>query len=131
MSDYSEAQISEWGQQNEEQRFELFLGLTVKHKQVWALSDDEGCLIVDSEGEQLLPVWPLEVFAAAAAVAEWEGLSPLAISLEDWQEKWLPGMENDVIDVAVFPDLEGSSEVISAQELAVNIKLQKKKAPMA
>ncbi|MBW8191690.1 DUF2750 domain-containing protein [Neiella marina] len=131
MSDYSEAQISEWGQQNEEQRFELFLGLTVKHKQVWALSDDEGCLIVDSDGEQLLPVWPLEVFASNAAVEEWQGLKPLAISLDDWQEKWLPGMENDVIDVAVFPDLEGSSEVISAQELAVNTKLQKKKAPMA
>ncbi|MBD1390092.1 DUF2750 domain-containing protein [Neiella sp. HB171785] len=130
MSEYSEQQITEWGQQNEEQRFDLFLGLAVKHKQVWALSDEQGCLIVDSDGEQLLPVWPLEVFAKAASVEEWQGLEPLAISLDDWEQKWLPGMENDVIDVAVFPDLEGNSEVIAAEELAVHLKLQKKKAPI-
>ena len=130
MSDYTQEQLSEWAQLDDEQRFELFLALAVKHKNVWALSDEEGCLMIAEEDGHYLPVWPLEAFAKEAAVEEWQGMLPLQISLDDWKEKWLPGMAGDGYEVAVYPNHQGDSTIIDPEELAVELKLQAKKAPL-
>ncbi|MCM2678475.1 DUF2750 domain-containing protein [Echinimonas agarilytica] len=131
MSDYSAEKIQGWAQLDDEPRFEAFLGLVVKHKEVWALSDDEGCLMVAMEDENCLPLWPLEIYAQQAVAEEWEGFSPLKITLDNFYENWAPGMSGDEIAAAVFPNDEGSCTVLDSEELAVTLKLQAKKAPIA
>ena len=53
--------------------------------------------------------WPHPVFAEASAVAEWLGYKPRKIELDDWLEKWIPGMEEDRRMIAVFPTVEGQT----------------------
>ena len=98
-------------------RYEAFLEMVHEAGSVWVLKDDEGCLIVTSDDEECLPVWPSEEAALACAIADWKGLEPLAVSMADWMEKWLPGMEKDNRVVAVFPNLAGESLVVEAREL--------------
>lgn len=129
MSEYTQEQLAEWAQQDEEQRYQLFLGLATKHKSIWTLADDQGCLMIAEQDDHYLPMWPLEAFAKEAAVDEWASMEPLAITLEDYLEKWAPGMAGDGFEVAVFPDMDGNSTIIDPEELAVELKLQKKKAP--
>ena len=130
MSEYSENQLQQWAQQDDEQRFELFLALVVKNKSVWVLSDSEGCLMISAEDGQYLPAWPLKAFAEQAAVDEWQGMVALEVGLEAWLTKWTPGMTDDGYEVAVFPNHDGESIVLSPEELAVELKLQAKKAPI-
>jgi len=33
----------------------------------------------------------------------WAGRTPRAIDLDEWLDKWMPGMERDGFRVAVFP----------------------------
>lgn len=130
MSEYTQEQLSEWAQQDEDQRFNLFLALAVKHKAVWTLADEQGCLMIAEQDDHYLPAWPLEAFAKEAAVEEWASMAPLQITLEEWLAKWAPGMAKDGYEVAVFPDMEGNSTIIDPEELAVELKLQAKKAPL-
>ncbi|TAA43655.1 DUF2750 domain-containing protein [Corallincola spongiicola] len=116
MTDTAKNTTALFGEKSET-RYEAFLEMALAAEQVWVLKDDEGCLIVTSGDEECLPVWPSEDAAAACAIADWKGLEPLAVSLVDWMEKWLPGMEKDDRVVAVFPNLAGESLVVAASEL--------------
>lgn len=129
MSDYSQEQLNEWVAQDDEQRYQLFLALVVKHKVVWTLADEQGCLMLAEQDGQYLPLWPLKEYTEQAAVEEWASMNPLAITLEDFLNKWAPGMAEDGYEAAVFPLADGESTVMEAEELAMELKLQKKKAP--
>ncbi len=130
MSEYTEQQLTEWAAEADEQRYTLFLGLVSKHKSIWTLADEQGCLMIAEQDDHFLPVWPLECYAQAAAVEEWQQMKPYEVTLDDWFNKWVPGMTDDGFEVAVFPNSEGESTVLSPEELAVEIKLQRKKAPI-
>ncbi|MFC7002939.1 DUF2750 domain-containing protein [Pseudobowmanella zhangzhouensis] len=34
---------------------------------------------------------------------DWAHCRPHKISLQDWQQKWLPGLADDDLDIIVFP----------------------------
>ena len=101
-----------------DERYEFFLDLVAENNTVYTLKDDQGCLLVTSEEESCLPVWPDEALAKACAEAEWNDFEPLAISLSDWLEKWVPGMTNDGHLVAVFPNQNTESVIVPPTELA-------------
>ena len=128
MNDYSQDQLNEWAEQTDEQRYETFLALVVKHKKLWTLADDQGCLMISEEDGNYLPLWPLEEFAKQAAIEEWQNMHPLEIELDTWLEKWAVGMMDDGYEAAVFPQADGQSTVLDADELAIELKLQKKKS---
>ncbi len=129
MSDYTQEQLAEWATKADQERYDLFLALVCKHQSLWTLADEQGCLMIAEQDDHYLPVWPLEAFAEAAAVEEWQQMKPYEVTLDEWLSKWTPGMTDDGFEVAVFPDHEGESTVLSPEELAVELKLQKKKAP--
>lgn len=104
-----------------DERYEFFLDLLAENHTVYTLKDEQGCLLVTSDDESCLPVWPDQALAEACATQEWEGFEPLAISLDDWLEKWVPGMTSDNHMVAVFPDLNTESVIVTPQELADDI----------
>lgn len=85
-------------------RYQYFLNKVADWQEVWGIGDDVGWSFMGDESEQVhMPVWPAEAFAQQCCCDEWAQRSPKPISLSDWRIKWLPGLENDGRNVAVFP----------------------------
>ncbi|MGZ4845209.1 MAG: DUF2750 domain-containing protein, partial [Candidatus Angelobacter sp.] len=62
----------------------------------------------------------------AFAVGEWLGYKPKKIDLDEWLNKWIPGMEKDHRAVAVFPATE--SQTTTASPLKVKSDLEEELA---
>jgi len=89
-------------------RYAHFIKRVADREELWGLANPEGWVLsADDEGRECLPVWPSEAYAARQAVGEWEGTTPRAITLDDWLRTWIPGMERDGKQVAVFPTRAG------------------------
>jgi hypothetical protein len=71
--------------------------------EVWSLRNAEGWVLSrDDGGHEGVPVWPHPRFAEACAEGDWRDCIPAVISLDDWLNKWLPGMGRDTRFVAAF-----------------------------
>lgn len=81
------------------------------------LQDNDGCVMLTTDDEDCIPVWPSEETASLWAVDDWQDCRPLSIGLAEWLERWVPGMEDDELYVAVFPMLEDLGVVIPPHEL--------------
>lgn len=81
-----------------------FVKRCAEHEEVWALRDQEGWVTsAQDDGSPMLPVWPHPTYARACATDAWAGAEPEAIALDEWLDDWLPGMEEDGLNVSVFP----------------------------
>lgn len=100
-----------------EARQDYLVGAAVQDESVWILSSDQGMVMMSSDGEQCLPIWPHPDFAAEWATGDWGDCSPDAVDLQSWQERWLPGMEADGVAVAVFPATDEETVVMDPREL--------------
>ena len=92
-------EISSWGQ---DKRFTYLLKQMIEQQQVWILTDEHGAVMLTTEDEDCIPVWPHQEFAEQWATGDWEGFEAKAISLKDWQGKWTRGLEDDELAVVVF-----------------------------
>jgi hypothetical protein len=91
-------------------RYEYLVKRAASHGQLWGLRGDGGWVVADDDhGNQHLPVWPHQRFAAACATGPWQGEKPVPIDVDEWVMGWLPQLEEDGIRVAVFqtPDDQG------------------------
>src|SRR5882724_9595574 len=86
-----------------EKRYEYFVKKVADWEELWSLWSDGWALMGDKGHGEAVPVWPHALFAEASAVGEWLGYAPKRIALEEWLNKWIPGMEIDHRAVAVFP----------------------------
>lgn len=120
MSDSSSAE--DFTQYTPEQRLKYLVKTSVSNKQIWILTDQDGCVMLNTEDEDCAPVWPSEATAKAWATGEWADCTPQAIDLKTWFARWTLGLEDDDVAVAVFPDEQGEGLVISAQELEFELK---------
>lgn len=83
-------------------------------EEVWLLAMQTGSplTIEGAPGRLIYPIWPEREFAEAAARErpEWGPVSAIARPLDQFMERWLPGMQRDGHAVGVFwvgPDLLG------------------------
>jgi hypothetical protein len=98
-------------------RYALFIRRVADWEEVWSLRTDDGwCLVSDDDGVQAFPVWPHQQFADAC-VNSMDKETSTNISLQDWLDKWLPGMMGDGRKVAVFPTPNGQGIVVSPSQL--------------
>ncbi|MBE0534822.1 MAG: DUF2750 domain-containing protein [Phycisphaerae bacterium] len=73
-------------------------------EEVWSVKDSQNWrLMGDAEQHECIPVWPARRYAAEACVGDWEDCIPEAISVQDFVNKWIPGLIADHRSVAVFP----------------------------
>jgi len=100
-----------------DKRYDHFVAKVVENEQIWILSDEQGCVIVSSGGEQCVPVWPHPEYAAAWATDEWSDCQPTAIDLDTWMERWTPGLTEDDLMIAVFPHADEQGVVVAPSEL--------------
>jgi len=104
------------------ERYEYFIKKVADWEEIWSLWKDGWVLMGDKEEGEHVPVWPHPVFAEAYAHGEWLGYKPRKIELEDWLNKWIPGMEKDKRMVAVFPTTEGQTTTVSPVQLKSDLE---------
>lgn len=96
---------------NEEQLFSHFVTETVTQQQIWILTDHYGCVMLNTEDEDCVPVWPDQVLAEAWATDEWSECKAEAIPLKKWHSHWTPGLEEDGFAVVICP-VEGQDGIV-------------------
>lgn len=109
---------------NAENRLEYLIQQVIEHKEIWILTDEHGCVMLNTEDEDCIPVWPQEVFAEAWATQEWSHCKAEAISLKKWLSHWTPGLTDDELGIVIFPDDNQEGLILFPDEL--ESMLQKK-----
>ena len=84
-----------------EARSVTFFQLVADWEEAWGLKDAAGWIV--SREADALPLWPHAEFAAACARGPWEGAVPEAISIDDRLEDLAALLEEEGLQVAVFP----------------------------
>ncbi|MDQ1097678.1 MULTISPECIES: DUF2750 domain-containing protein [Chryseobacterium] len=107
---------------SENERYDYFIRKVADFEVLWGLDDNGWALLGDNEGRQVLPLWPEKEFAELCAIDQWEGFKPKEISLNDFFEKWIPGMTNDNTLVNIFLTPEEKGSVISPKDLGVDLQ---------
>ncbi len=121
------AQIQTIQAMDAEQRFKYLIKTVAKNQAIWILTDEHGCVMLNTEDEDCVPVWPNEEFAQAWATGEWETCKAEAISLSKWHSHWTTGLTDDELSVVVFPNLAEEGAVVCPDELDFELKQHVKK----
>ena len=95
-----------------EKRHAYLLTQVTLNQKIWILTDEHGCVMLNSEDEDCVPIWPAEQFAKYWATGDWADCSPLAIPLQDWFDRWTKGLEGDGVSIAVFPNPDEEGVVV-------------------
>jgi len=136
MSDFSDqSHLQAVAGLDAEQRFNYLITEVVANGEVWILTDSQGSVMLNTDDEDCVPVWPGCDFAADWATGEWAECEPMAIPLKQWQHRWTAGLEEDGFAVVVFPLVaetesgEGSDGlVVEAEELDSALRKALKKS---
>ena len=121
------AKIAMINQYDAEKRFQYLLTEVVAQEEIWILTDDDGCVMLNTEDEDCVPVWPNKEFAEEWATEEWAHCKAEAISLDKWSERWTRGLEEVELSIVVFPDKNLNGLIFFPDEFEHEIKLQARK----
>jgi hypothetical protein len=120
--------LTEIEKYNTEQRFKYFISEVSKNAEVWILTDEHGCMMLNSDDDDCVPVWPNEEFAQTWATGDWAACKAEEISLDVWLSRWTSGLEEDELSVVVFPDRNEEGYVLYPTELAQELQKKQNKA---
>lgn len=98
-------------------RYLYFVRKVADTERVWGLEQSGWATAEDATATLLIPFWPEEAFASAAATGAWTGYTASEVALEDFLDKWLTGMHRDGVKVAVFPNSVDRGVVVDAEVL--------------
>ncbi|WP_432460039.1 DUF2750 domain-containing protein [Agarivorans sp. QJM3NY_25] len=118
MSSSDNAVIEQYNRLTSKQRYQSFVEQARQAQQLWTLSDEQGCLIIETGEEKVLLLWSEPAFAEHWASKDHSSFQSLAISLDDFIEKWAPGMSQDGFDIAVAPSFAGEGTIVAPLDLA-------------
>ena len=114
---------------NAQKRYEYLIQEVSKNKEIWLLVDEHGCVMLNTEEEDCVPVWPNKEFAQAWATEEWSHCKPEPISLAKWHDRWTPGLEDDELSIVVFPDQNNEGLIFFPDEFDFELRPKKKFVP--
>lgn len=113
---------------DEQKRFKYLLETVIKHQEIWVLVDEHGCMMLNTEDEDCVPVWPNKEFAQTWISGDWQACKAEAISLSKWQNSWTKGLAEDELAIVVFPNQNEEGVVIFPDEFDFELSKQVKKA---
>lgn len=122
-----QARVKQILQMDDAQRATYFLKEVVENNQLWILTDEHGCVMLNTEEEDCVPVWPNQEFAQAWATDEWQACQAEAISLNKWFSRWTHGLADDELAIVVFPSQTEQGLVYYSDELEHDLKQQQSK----
>jgi len=112
---------------DEEKRLSYLLQQVVSNKSVWILADEHGCVMLNTDDEDCVPVWPNEEFAQRWATDEWQACQAQAIPLAKWYSRWSMGLEDDELALVVFPNQDSQGLVLYPEEFEACLLKETKK----
>lgn len=127
MSDLTPAQLEAIITYSDTKRAEYFFNETVKNNLLWILTDEHGCVMLNTDDEDCVPVWPNEAFAQAWATDEWQACKAESISLNKWFSRWSQGLADDELALVVFPSQDEQGLIYYPDELEFELKRSKRK----
>ena len=116
----TETQINAINGMTDEVRYNHIVSQMRKNEVVWTLSDDRGCLVVDTGEEPCIVLFSHKELAELWAEGDYSDCKGLAIDLDAFLERWVPGMTKDGFFVALQPNLESESMVEAPEDFAEN-----------
>ncbi|KJY83235.1 phage-shock protein [Vibrio galatheae] len=105
-----------------DERFNYCLKEIANNRKVWILTDEHGCVMLNTEDEDCVPVWPHQEFAEQWATGDWEHCKAEPISTAKWFSRWTCGLEDDELSVVVFPGDNEEGVVLYPDEFEVELK---------
>ena len=116
MSTLSLQKLSELMGWSPEKRANYLFKEIQANQEIWILTDKHGCVLLNSDDEDCVPVWPHKACAEMWATGDWAECTAMSLSLKEWQQKWLSGLLQDDLAIAVFPDIAGEGIVVFSDE---------------
>lgn len=117
--------VREINQLDAEQRYQYLLKEAVANQELWILTDEHGCVMLNTEDEDCVPVWPQEEFAKSWANDEWSDCKPQAISLKKWYSHWTLGLVDDDLSIVAFPNSDEEGFILDPEEFEDALRKQK------
>jgi hypothetical protein len=102
-------------------RFYHFISRIVDWEEIWGLRTESGWATVHSEERLCIPFWPHPKYSEMFVKDDWAGYYPEKITLDDFTNKWLPGMEKDGNYPAIFPNLTMQGIVVEPSRVLAAI----------
>jgi hypothetical protein len=104
-----------------EDRYNYFIRKVADFEEIWGLYNDGWALLGDDANMQAFPFWPEKEFAEICATEQWLGYLPKSITLDNFLEKWIPGMENDELSISIFQTPKSTGKIVNPQKLMNDI----------
>lgn len=102
---------------NDEELYAFFVKEAATSREIWILTDQYGSVMLNTDDEDCVPVWPNKALAEAWATGEWDGCKAEAITLAKWHSHWTPGLEDDEFAVVICPFEDREGLVVYPTEL--------------
>ncbi|NOI12876.1 DUF2750 domain-containing protein [Vibrio hepatarius] len=118
----TQQQIDTVNKMRPDERFNYCIKEIAKQRKVWILTDEHGCVMLNTEDEDCVPVWPNEEFANEWAIGEWEHCKAESISTAKWFSRWTYGLEEDELAIVVFPNSNEEGVVLYPDEFEFELK---------
>ncbi|TPH15579.1 DUF2750 domain-containing protein [Litorilituus lipolyticus] len=112
---------------NEEQRLSFLIQQAIEHNSLWILADEHGCVMLNTDDEDCVPVWPNEALAQRWATEEWQQCQAEAITLNKWFSRWTMGLLDDELALVAFPNQQNQGLVIYPDEFEEMLKKAQRK----
>ena len=103
---------------NADQRLATFFATVKEQGELFILNDADGCVMLTSDDEEGVPVWPTASLASMWADQEWEHCEPKSISLDVWLARWTGGLSRDFLNVIIAPMPAEESELMAPEDFA-------------
>lgn len=108
-------------QMNAFERLEASVELIKTSGKLFILKDEHGCVMLTTDDEDGIPVWPESSLALLWATEDWSDCEAMEISTKDFLNKWVGGMTQDNLTVMVCPVPGEEGEVMEPEEFAQQI----------
>ncbi|NVK24256.1 MAG: DUF2750 domain-containing protein [Gammaproteobacteria bacterium] len=105
-----------------EQRLKYLIKQITESQKIWILTDEHGAVMMTTEDEDCIPVWPNREFAEMWATDDWQGFTAISIPYKDWLNKWTRGLEQDELSVVVFPIPDDDGVILFPDEFEFELK---------
>lgn len=113
-------------EQDNEANYQKFLQQICSQQEIWILTDTHGCVMLNTDDEDCVPVWANEADASNWANGEWQTCEAQAITLKTWQHRWTAGLAEDEFLVVIAPQEDQLGLVVHPEDLDSDIRKTRK-----
>ena len=105
-------------------RYEYFIKKICDYEEVWGLYNNGWASMEDDSKDTLIPFWPMKEYANLCKTNEWINYEAFPISLDDFLNKWIPGMNKDKRNFAIFVVKNDFGIKVTPEQLEKDINLE-------